>query len=262
MREDSDGKSMDNFFFKKITIEGDAHLFVCKGYSRVVGTGKLKNAFLFKKQLHANIYKVDNHILKVCYSQSIPKDIFRKYALRSQAERESKSAAILSELGLFTPKTYFSAFSVFPKMRNGVESMHEMNFMVGYDDLNPRFVYRPDCLNIIRCFGHDLAVMLNAMLCPKDLGLGNVMYHPGDDKLAWIDSDLRHFKNKETLARTVMSRLGRRFLNYLDNCQADTFWRSFCEKSILFTKKKELFSYGKIDYSKNKVAQDVYQRIK
>nr|WP_320193786.1 hypothetical protein [uncultured Desulfobacter sp.] len=253
---------MDNFFFKRIAIEGDAHLFACKGCSHVANTGKVENAFLFKRQLHASIYKVDNHILKVCYGQSIPKDMFRKYALSSQAERESKSAAILSELGLLTPKTNFSAFSVFPKMRNGVESMHEMNFMVGYDDLNPRFVYRPDCLHIIRCFGRDLAVMLNAMLCPKDLGLGNIMYHPGNDKLAWIDSDLRHFKNKETLARMVMSRLGRRFLNYLDNCQADTFWRSFCEKSTLFTEKKELLSYGKIDYSKTRALQDVHQNTK
>ena len=251
MREDSDGKSMDNYFFQNITIEGVSHLFLCKGYSCIANTGTVKNAFLFKRQLHANLYKVDNHILKVCYGQSIPKDIFNKYALKSQAERESKSAAILSELGLATPKTYFSAFSVFPKMRKGMESMHEMDFMVGYDDLNPKFVNRPDCLNIIRCFGRDLAVMINAMLCPKDLGLGNVMYHPGNDKLAWIDSDLKHFKNKEALARTVMSRLDRRFLNYLNNCQADTFWRSFCENSSLFDKKKELLSYGKIDYSKS-----------
>ncbi|WP_020588415.1 hypothetical protein [Desulfobacter curvatus] len=242
---------MNNCFFKKVNIEGVSHLFVCKGRSRIVNAGKVEDAFLFKRQLYASLYKVDNHILKVCYGQSIPKDIFRKYALRSQAERESKSAFILSELGLVTPKTYFSAFSLFPKMRKGVESIHEMDFLAGYDDLNPNFVHRPDCLGIIRCFGRDLAVILNAMLCPKDFGLGNVMYHPGEDKLAWIDSDLKKFKNKETLSRTVMGKLGHRFLNYLDNCQADMFWRSFCENSILYAEKNELLSYGKIDYSKN-----------
>jgi len=262
MRETSVGKIMENYFFKNINIEGVSHLFVCKGRSRVANAGKAEDAFLFKRQLHANLYKVDNYILKVCYGQSIPKDVFRKYALRSQAERESKSAAILSELGLVTPKTYFSAFSLFPKMCHGVESMHEMDFLVGYDDLNPKFVQRPDCLCIIQCFGRDLAVILNAMLCPKDLGLGNIMYHPGEDKLAWIDSDLRRFKNKENLSRNVMGKLGRRFLNYLDNCQADMFWRSFCENSTLFAEKKELLSYGKIDYSKNQLSLGRHQKTK
>ena len=261
MRQASAGKIMGDYFFKNINIEGVSHLFVCKGLSHVANSGKVEDASLLKRQLHANLYKVDNYILKVCYGQSIPKDVFRKYALRSQAERESKSAAILSELGLITPKTYFSAFSLFPKMRNGVESMHEMEFLVGYEDLNPRFVYRPDCLDIIRCFGRDLAVMLNAMLCPKDLGLGNVMYNPALDKLAWIDSDLRQFKKKETLGRTVMRRLGRRFLNYLDNCQTDIFWRSFCEDSCLFDKKKELLPYGKIDYSKSRPAPNGHQKM-
>ena len=262
MKEDSDGKSMDNYFFKNITIESKPLLFICKGYSHIANTGIIKETLLFKRQLHATIYKENNHILKVCYGQSMPKDIFKKYALKSQAERESKSAAILSDLGLLTPKTYFSAFSVFPKMRNGVESMHEMDFMVGYDDLNPGFVYRPDCLNIIRCFGRDLAVILNAMFCPRDLGLGNIMYHPGNDKLAWIDSDLKHFKTIETLARTVMHRLGRRFLNYLDHRQTDIFWRSFCEHSTLFAEKKDLLDYGKIDYSKNHLTQDTHQKTK
>jgi hypothetical protein len=259
MRGNSDEKSMDSYFFKDITIEGDSQLFVCKGNSRIANTGKVEKAFLFKRQSHANLYKVDNHILKVCYCQSMPKDIFKKYALKSQAERESKSATILSELGLVTPKTYFSAFSLFPKLRKGVESIHEMDFLVGYDDLNPKLIYRhPDCLGIIRCFGRDLAVILNAMLCPKDLGLGNVMYHPGDDKLAWIDSDVKHFKNKKALARTVMHRLGRRVLNHLNKCQTDMFWRSFCENSTLFAEKKELLCYGKIDYSKNNAIQDIY----
>jgi len=250
--------SMDSYFYKNITIEDESHLFVCKGCSRIANTGKVEKALLFKRQAHANLYKLDNHILKVCYCQSMPKDIFKKYALRSQAERESQSATILSELGLVTPKTYFSAFSLFPKLRKGVESMHEMDFLFGYDDLNPKLVYRhPKSLNIIRCFGRDLAVMLNAMLCPKDLGFGNVMYHPGDDKLAWIDSDVKQFKNKKTLARMVMYRLGRRVLNLLNNCQTEMFWRSFCENSTLFTEKKELLCYGKIDYSKNQAIQDV-----
>lgn len=256
------GKVMNDSFLKNINIEGISHLFVCKGDSRIASRGTLDDAFLFKRQLHANLYKMGNYILKVCYGQSIPKDIFRKYALRSQAERESKSAAILSELGLVTPKTYFTAFSLFPKMHKGVESMHEMNFLVGYDDLNSKFIHRPDCLSIIQCFGRDLAVILNAMLCPKDLGLGNIMYHPGEDKLAWIDSDLRLFKDKENLSRNVMGRLGRRFLNYLDNCQTDMFWRSFCENSTLFTKKEELLSYGKIDYSKNQRSLGQHQKTK
>jgi len=251
VRETSVGKIMDDYFFKNINIEGVSHLFVCKGHSRIVNAGKVEYDSLFKRQLYANLYKVGNYILKVCYGQSIPKDIFRKYDLRSQAERESKSAAILSELGLITPKTYFSAFSLFPKMRKGMESMHEMDFLVGYDDLNPQFVHRPDCLSIIQCFGRDLAVILNAMLCPKDLGLGNVMYHPGEGKLAWIDSDLKEFKDKETLSRSVMRKLGRRFLNYLDKCQSDMFWRSFCEKSTLFAEKGELLPYGEIDYNSN-----------
>ncbi len=245
---------MNDFFLRNINIEGISHLFVCKGNARIASRGTLDSNFLFKRQLHANLYKVDNYILKVCYGQSIPKDIFRKYALRSQAERESNSAAILSELGLVTPKTYFSAFSLFPKMRKGVESMHEMDFLVGYDDLNPKFVHRPDCLSIIQCFGQDLAVILNAMLCPKDFGLGNIMYHPGEGKLAWIDSDLRRFKDKKTLSRSVMRKLSHRFLKHLDNCQADIFWRSFCENSTLFAEKEELLSYGEIDYNKNQPA--------
>nr|WP_320013706.1 hypothetical protein [uncultured Desulfobacter sp.] len=251
MRQAPAAKSMNDYFFKNINIEGVSHLFVCKGRSRVANAGKVEEASLFKRQLYANLYKVNNYILKVCYGQSIPKDVFRKYALRSQADRESKSAAILSELGLITPKTYFSAFSLFPKMRKGMESMHEMDFLVGYDDLNLKFVHRPDCLSIIQCFGRDLAVILNAMLCPKDLGLGNVMYHPGEGKLAWIDSDLRQFKDKETLSQSVMRKLSRRFLNYLDKCQSDMFWRSFCENSTLFAEKGELLSYGEIDYNKN-----------
>lgn len=247
---------MVDYFLKNINIEGVSHLFACKGHSRVASDGTIDDTCLFKRQSHAHLYKVGNYILKICYGQSIPKDIFRKYALKSQAQRESKSSAVLSELGLVTPKTYFSAFSVFPKMRKGVESMHEMDFLVGYDDLNPQFVNRPDSLDIIRCFGRDLAVMLNKMLCPKDLGLGNVMYHPGEDKLAWIDSDLKQFKNKEKLSRSVMGKLGRRFLNYLDNCQADMFWRSFFENSTLYAEKQELLSYGKIDYSKNQPPLD------
>ncbi|NDY72476.1 hypothetical protein DO021_12460 [Desulfobacter hydrogenophilus] len=242
---------MNDFFFKNINIGGISHLFVCKGDSRIASREMLDDSFLFKRQLHANLYKVDDYILKVCYGQSIPKDIFRKYALKSQAERESKSAAILSELGLVTPKTYFSAFSLFPKMRKGVESMHEMDFLSGYDDLNPKFVHRPDCLGIIQCFGRDLAVMLNAMLYPKDLGLGNIMYHPVEGKLAWIDSDLRHFKDKETLSRSVMRKLNHRFLKHLNNCQSDIFWRSFCENSTLFAEKGELLSYREIDYKSN-----------
>lgn len=241
---------MDDYFLKNINIEGVSHLFVCKGRSRIANAGTLEDTFLFKRQLHATLYKVDNYILKVCYGQSIPKDIFRKYALKSQAERESKSAAILSELGLIVSKTYFSAFSLFPITHGRVESMHEMEFLTGYDDLNPKFVHRPDCLAIVQCFGRELAIMLNAMLCPKDLGLGNIMYHPSEEKLAWIDSDLRQFKDKETLSRSVMGKLGRRFLNYLDNCQADIFWRSFCENSTIFAEKRELLSYGKIDYNK------------
>ena len=110
---------MDDYFLKNINIEGVSHLFVCKGRSRITNAGNVEDASLFKRQLYANLYKVDNYILKVCYGQSIPKDVFRKYALKSQAERESKSAAILSELGLVTPKTYFSAFSLFPKTRKG-----------------------------------------------------------------------------------------------------------------------------------------------
>jgi len=251
MRQASAGKIMDDYFLKNINIEGVSHLFVCKGRSRIVNAGNVEDAFLFKRQLYANLYKLDNYILKVCYGQSIPKDVFRKYALKSQAERESKSAAILSELGLVTPKTYFSAFSLFPKTRKGVESMHEMDFLVGYDDLTPKFLYRPDCLSIIQCFGRDLAVILNAMLCPKDLGLGNIMYHPGEGKLAWIDSDLKHFKDKETLSRNVMGQLGPRFLKHLDKCQSDMFWRSFCENSTLFAEKGELLPYGEIDYNSN-----------
>jgi hypothetical protein len=263
MIESSDEKNMDNYFFKNITIEGESHLFVCKGDSCIANTGNFEKAFLLKRQSHADLYKLDNHILKVCYCQSMPKDILKKYALRSQAEREAQSAAILSELGLVAPKTYFKAFSLFPKLRKGVESMHEMDFLVGYDDLYPKLISRhPDCLNIIRCFGGDLAVMLNAMLCPKDFGLGNVMYHPGDNKLAWIDSDLKHFNNKKDLGRLVMHRLGRRVLNYLNEHQTDMFWQSLCENSTLFSEKKELLFYGKIDYSKNKALQDVYQKTK
>ena len=251
---------MNDFFLKNLNIEGNSHLFVCKGDSHIAKRGTLDSACLFKRQLHANLYKVDNYILKVCYGQSIPKDVFRKYALRSQAERESKSATILSELGLVTPKTYFSAFSLFPKMHKGVESMHEMDFLVGYDDLNPKFVQRPDCLSIIQCFGRDLAVILNAMLCPKDLGLGNVMYHPGEGKLAWIDSDLRQFKDKKTLSRSIIGKLSHRILRHLDNCQSDIFWQSFCENSTLFAEKGELLSYGEIDYNRNQPAQGQHQK--
>ena len=244
MRVEAVEKFMDNCFLENITIEDGSHLFVCKGVSRIVNAGKLEHAFLFKRQLYANLYNVDNYILKVCYGQSVPKDIFRKYVLKSQAHRESQSAAILSDLGLVAPKTYFSAFSLFPLTQGRIESMHEMDFLTGYHDVSSKFVRSSDSFKFIQCFGRDLAVIFNAMMCPKDMGIGNVMYHPGKGKLAWIDTDLRHFNNKENLARNVMGILGRRFLRYLDTCQTDSFWSSFCESSTLFADKEELLSLG------------------
>ena len=69
--------------------------------------------------------------------------------------------------------------------------MHEMDFLDNFEDLNKNFVHRADCLEIIRCFARDLAIMTNEMLCPKDLGLGNIMFNTAEVKMAWIDTDLK-----------------------------------------------------------------------
>ncbi len=232
---------MGEYFFKNIKIEGSPHLFVCKGHSRIAETGKLEEPVLFKRQLYANLYKVDDHILKVCYGQSIPKDIMRKYGLKSQAEREAGSAATLSRLGLMVPRTYFSAFSLFPLTRRWVESIHEMDFLAGYQDIRrATFIHCQHRFDLITCFGKDLATILDAMLCPKDLGFGNVMYHPDEGKLAWIDTDLKKFKSKEALARNLATKLNGRIFNYLDGFQINVFWKAFFSKSILFTDEDEV----------------------
>ncbi|MCG8685348.1 MAG: hypothetical protein MI892_10760 [Desulfobacterales bacterium] len=231
---------MMNYSLKMICVEGSSHLFACKGFSHLVALNKLKRTCLFKRQLYANLYKVDNYILKVCYGQSIPKDVLRKYAFKSQAEREFKSAEILSQIGLKTPKSYFSAFSLFPLTKGWVESIHEMEFLHGFEDLNPDFIHRPDCLKIISCFAKDLAIITNAMFCPKDLGLGNTMFNPKQVELAWLDTDLKKITNRKKLAVKMMSQLRPRFFRYLNRHQAEMFWAVFCETSNLYPEKEEL----------------------
>lgn len=252
---------MIKYSVRKITVGGFSQVFACKGFSHMVESDKLKAPYLFKKQLYAKLYKDGNYILKVCYSQSIPKDLFRKYILKSQAERESKSAEILSQLGLLVPKSYFRVFSLSPFAKGRIESMHEMDFLNGFEDLPPKFfAQRDDSTNIIECFGRDLARVTDAMYCPKDLGMGNVMYHKIDKKMAWIDTDLRKFKSKSKLSQSIMSQLRPRFLNRIDSQQSEVFWKVFCESSTLFPEKKELLSYGEIYYNQNQPAQGQHQK--
>ena len=227
--------NMTDCYLKKIKIEDTSHLFVCKGHSRIVSSEKLKKSFLFKRQPYANFYITDGLLLKVCYGRSMPKDILRKYTFKSQAEREFKSADILSGLGLLTPRSYFSAFSLFPFTRGWVESMHEMDFLDGFEDLDKHFVHRKDSLEIIRCFARDLAIMTNEMLCPKDLGLGNVMYWTAQAKLAWLDTDLKKFTDKKKLSCQLMAHLQPRFLRYLSPRQAGLFRSVFSERSTLLS---------------------------
>lgn len=224
---------MNDYYLKKIKIEGASHLFVCRGYSHIVDSKQLKKPFLFKKQLYANLYRSDNLLLKVCYGQSFPKDILRKYVLESQAEREFKSADILSKMGIITPKSYFSAFSISPFTKGLVESMHEMDFLDGFEGLNKHFIHRHDSLDIVRSFARDFAIITNEMLIPKDLGLGNIMYKTEEAKLAWLDTDLKKISNKKKLTHKVITSLNSRFLKYLNRHQVGVFWDVFSERSTI-----------------------------
>ena len=235
---------MMDYSLKKIDIEGSSHVFVCSGLSNVLTSGKLRSSYVFKRQLYSTLYKKNDYITKVCYGQSVPKDILRKYVFKSQAVREVKSSEILTKLGLLAPISNFRAFSLFPFTKGWIESIHEMVFLDGFEDLGLMFAQRDDSLRVIKCFGRDLALVVDAMYCPKDLGMGNIMYHPTERKIAWIDTDLRKFKSKEELLKSVMSKLRPRFLRYLDSHQTDWFWAVFCETTKMFTYKKEFLEWS------------------
>ena len=231
---------MTGNFIKKIKIEDNEHLFFCKGNSIIVDSEKINEHFIFKKQKYSTLYRAGNRILKVCYAQSIPKDLLRKYVLGSQAEREFKSSAILSHLGLLTPESCFSAFSLSPLTKDRIESLHEMSFLEHFEDIDKHFVHRRDSSDIVRCFAKDLAIISNNMFFPKDLGLGNIMYNEAESKIAWLDTDLKKITGKTQLAQKLMAQLTPRFLRYLSSPDTDLFWDVFCEQSTLFPRKSEM----------------------
>jgi len=234
---------MTDYFIKKIKIKGNEQLFICRGNSHIVDADKLNEQFIFKNQKHATLFKVENRILKVCHAQSVPKDILRKYILNSQAEREFKSADIISQLGLISPESNFSAFSLSPFTM--IESMHEMSFLDNFEDIGKDFIRkgdRRDSFGIISCFAKDLAIMTNEMFVPKDLGLGNIMYNRAEAKMAWLDTDLKKVKSKTQSAKMLMAQLTPRLFRHLSKQDTDLFWNVFCEHSTLFPDRHEMIS--------------------
>lgn len=215
---------------QKITIGNKASWFICHGKSSMVSSDKTQKEFLYKEQKFARLYKAGDKILKVCFVQSWPKDAIKKYMSGSQAHREKTSAEILTDLGIKTPRTYFSAFSLSPF--NRIESLHEMSFLDKYELLNKHISQRKDSEVIVRLIAGDLAVMTNNMICLKDLGLGNIMYSP-EEGLSWIDNDIKRFSDKRQLAAFMIHHLRPRLLNHINEFDAKAFWEVFAKESFI-----------------------------
>lgn len=121
--------------------------------------------------------------------------------------------------------------------------MHEMDFLEGFEDLDLYFTLRDDCLEIIRCFARDLAIMTNAMYCPKDLGMGNVMVNTIEGKMAWLDTDLKKMRTRKKLSRQLIRQLDSRFFRHLMTPhQGNLFWEVFCGRSTIFSTKNDVLS--------------------
>ena len=215
----------------KITIGGRKCWFLCRGESNLIIGNKIPDELMYKKNNCSRLYMHGDRILKVCIAQSWPKDSIRKYAWRSQAEREIKSAKLLAEFGLSTPKEYFSAFSLSPF--NRIESIHEMSFLNGHENLDKHISTRHNSENIVRLIAEDLVTMTNNMVCLKDFGLGNIMYHP-DTHISWIDNDISNFSDKNRLTCFMMEHLIPRLLRHIDARDKEVFWNVFRERSIIY----------------------------
>ncbi len=213
-------------YLKKISIEQEIDWYLCRGESRLLNSGLADNSLLYKKQKFARLYREGDKILKVCLVQSWPKDAIRKYTGKSQAERESASAVLLADLGINTPRTFFSAFSISPW--SCIESLHEMSFLERYEFLSNHISERDDSEKIIRLIAKDSAKMINNMIFLKDFGLGNVMYHP-NGHISWIDNDLKKFSKSSALTAFAINLLRERVFNYTDETDTKAFWKILSE---------------------------------
>lgn len=145
-----------------------------------------ESTILLAKKSHALLFKNEQYVIKMCKVQKFPKDYYRKYFGKSQANREYLGAKILNSLNISTPTPIATSFNFLPW---GIyESLYVMEYLEGYQTIgliDDKILLK----KIIPMIARDLLIMKEAKIIYKDLHLENIMYL--NSTIKWIDTDIK-----------------------------------------------------------------------